>query len=102
MKNKTCGECKHYGDASFKDPCAWVHDTFDACFEFEPMTEPKLTNGDVIRQMSNAELAKVDKCDFCTYFDGVLCIKPDDKCCADGIEPYLNAPAETEREEKDE
>jgi hypothetical protein len=50
--------------------------------------------------MSNAELALLDKCDWCRYFDGVLCLKPDDKTCADGIEPYLNAPAESEGEDE--
>jgi hypothetical protein len=100
MNNKTCGECKHYGDASFKDPCAWVHATFDACFEFEPMTEPKLTNGDKIRQMTNEELAELladNTCTDCGFFvinqDGTEgCTMTTKDTCKDGKLAWLNAP----------
>ena len=63
------------------------------CGDFEPKV---ITNGDRIRQMNNRQLAELDKCDWCVFFDGVLCHKKDNQCCADGIKPYLDAPAESQ------
>jgi hypothetical protein len=93
---KTCGECKHCENKKTIATCQYVgivscDDNW--CRKYE---RKALTNGDKIRQMGNRELAELDKCDICIYFDGVLCLKPDDKTCVDGIEPYLNAPAESE------
>lgn len=109
MSNKTCGDCKHY----------FRTDRYEFCNEFGGQTceyrevtpnsycfEPKLiTNGDKIRQMSNAELARLDKCDCCIYFggrfcEGVFCEKPGGKTCTDGREAWLNAPAESEGEDE--
>ena len=55
MKNKTCGECKHFYDYENRcTPCVWCKPTDDACVGFEPQP---ITNGDRIRQMSNERLA---------------------------------------------
>lgn len=57
VNNKTCGECCFFESKEFI--CCYSGDEtearFTACLEFEPI--PKPTNGDVIRQMSNEELA---------------------------------------------
>lgn len=103
MNNKTCGECrfyhpifKHEGSCTATSDLRKTCDFTIGCAIGGVYPKPPPTNGDKIRQMSNAELALLDKCEWCMYFDGVLCTKPDDKTCADGIEPYLNAPAESE------
>ena len=93
MANKICGNCKHYLAEMYhcqkNDVMAEAH---NFCEDFEPKL---ITSGDLIRQMSNDELAELDKCDWCVFFDGVLCHKKDDQCCAEGIKPYLDAPAES-------
>jgi hypothetical protein len=73
----------------------WTFCDSDACEKFKPKV---MTNGDRIRRMSNAELARLEKCDCCMYFggefcEGVICEKPNGKTCADGREAWLNAPA---------
>jgi ribosomal protein L29 len=58
MKNKTCGECKYH----IGTRCHLPKETFivmpeiEACRHFTQ--KPKPTNGDKIRQMSDAELAE--------------------------------------------
>ena len=107
MKNKTCGECQWYdyhhllcvvgGDVKPVD-CA--------CDSFIPI---KRTNGDVIRNGSNRELAEFlwklyngHICSLCVFLVAdddrkqVICKRPPDKTCTDGIEAWLNAPAESE------
>ena len=89
MKNKTCGECKHYIAEMFhcqkNDVMA---EGFNTCEDFEPEV---ITNGDKIRQMSNEELAGVIEC---PHFEG-MCMHRDDeypcKCCK---RDWLNAPAD--------
>ena len=56
MKNKTRGECKHFS-CSDEGQCMdneWTFRDSDACDKFQSKV---ITNGDVIRQMSNKNLA---------------------------------------------
>lgn len=98
MKNKTCGECKHFEVDIVAATCEkkrWISDDdTPACSKFEPKV---ITNGDRIRQMSNEELAEFlvelddNICMFCKY----------ENCsgeCEYGVELWLNAPAESEEE----
>lgn len=93
---KTCGECNSWNKHT--KACVFheidMDKTNPTCGDFA-----QKNNGDVIRQMSNAALARVDKCEWCAFFDG-LCHKKSNQSCADGIEPYLNAPAEREGEDE--
>jgi hypothetical protein len=66
--------------------------------------KPK-TNGDVIMQGGNRALVNfhlMGTCDTCTYYNkehtnhNDICLCPPKKTCADGIEAWLNAPAEGE------
>ena len=59
-----------------------------------------MTNGDKIKSMDNAELAKVlcqskefDKCSYCSYLtsDTLYCHK---ESCVDGIKAWLESPTE--------
>lgn len=92
MKNKTCGECRYmlHKDA-FKVCTHSMTETsmFDeACKHFAPPT-----NGDLIRQMSNEELAEL--------FD--VCLRDVTECdceCVKGILDWLNAPAESEGDDE--
>ena len=98
MKSKTCGECRHFRE-DFKDMCLWKDQHREACADFEPPT-----NGDVIRQGGDRALAEFhDKlaCDVCAYRYDHRCKAPQGKplTCVDGIEAWLNAPAESEGEE---
>jgi hypothetical protein len=108
MENKTCGECKyHTSDRCSLPPNGIIIlSETEACRHFWPKT-----NGDVIRQMSNAELAKliVPKVIFC---DGcpVKCAEKDipqskinpfgadviEDVCTKRVKAWLNAPAESE------
>jgi hypothetical protein len=57
---KTCGECRFFESKEFI--CCRsgdeVAEHLAACFDFEPVTEQKPTNGDKIRQMSDEKLAE--------------------------------------------
>ena len=103
---KTCGECKHFN----KDysACSVNKRTLisrrpnrDACEMFEPQV---ITNGDKIiagGMRAIAEFALHHCCNNCIYFDGnnpyrSTCGKPDNETCEDGVEAWLNAPAESE------
>ena len=99
MKNKTCGECKHF------TTCSWVTPDIiaDNCEDFE---QKFITNGDKIRQMSNEELAEFFAlsfmCDTCPLKD-VECIGDGETertyaHCYDKLFSYLNSPAESEVE----
>jgi hypothetical protein len=86
-------------------PCHTINHPAEnsACHRFEVKIPP--TNGDVIRQMSNKELAKlfilkVMICNGCSE-KGALQIKDNpsganifDEVCAKNTEAWLNAPAE--------
>jgi hypothetical protein len=94
MTNKTCGECRYYehpaGQCSKVIEYNNCHITDKACEYFEP----KLTNGDVIRQMSNEELAQ--KFGYpCPPKIKKKC-RPFDEECFECWLAWLNAPAESE------
>jgi hypothetical protein len=98
MKNKTCGECKHFEVDVVAATCEkklWIcDDNAPACDEFEPKPA---TNGDVIRQMSNEELAQAF---------GFPCppkikkkCRPFNEECFECWLNYLNAPAKEGEDE---
>lgn len=100
MKNKTCGECKHFEVDDVAATCEkkrwFCDDAAPACEMFEPKV---VTNGDKIRQMSNKNLAIFlgDRvyCFTCPT-KGVPCFdKPKDVCYQKWL-AWLNAPAESE------
>lgn len=99
MENKTCGECRFYAKETehckLKGIC-WKFATDTPCSGFAP--RKTITNGDVIRQFSNKQLAELiencgDECGghMCKYCDSDNC---SGQSCADGIEAWLNTPAE--------
>ena len=102
MANKTCGLCKYY---ILEMTHCKKHDCFalddDRCEDFEPKV---ITNGDRIRQGGNRKMAAFhmwNTCDTCVYSNkskshNDICRCPTDKTCVDGIEAWLNAPAESE------
>lgn len=104
MSNKTCGECKYLDGERY---CQFL--------DFEPKPEmggcanfePKPTNGDRIRQMSNEELAEFFSlafmCDGCPLKD-VECIGDGETArtyahCYDKLIAYLNAPEKGVKDE---
>lgn len=115
MANKTCGECRFY--AKETEHCklkgiGWKFATDTPCSGFTP--QKPITNGDKIiagGMRAIAELGFGNKCARCIYSTyeedvgfgeaGWTCSRPKDKDCIDGIEAWLNAPAEinTERGE---
>lgn len=86
MKNKTCGECKHYIAMSRCILYRQFVDDDDCCDSYTPKPQPS-TNGDVIRQMSNEELLRVFE-ESCGKFSS-----------REEFLDWLNAPAESEGEE---
>lgn len=96
MKNKTCGECKHYNAAMFhceKFDCM-AEDGW-SCPDCEEKEKPKPTNGDKIRQMSNEELAS--KFGYpCPPLPKKHCKGIDNIECTECWLNWLNAPAESE------
>lgn len=105
MKNKTCGKCKYLDGERY---CEFL--------DFEPKPEmggcanfePKPTNGDRIiagGMRALAEFHMTNTCCTCVYWNKKSkshvdsCTCPKDKKCVDGIEAWLNAPAESERKE---
>lgn len=96
---KTCGDCRFYAKETehckLKD-IGWKFATDTPCSGFTPR-EP-ITNGDKIiagGMRAIAELAK-KRCQHCIYKNcdlEAVCLEVD---CADGIEAWLNAPAESE------
>ena len=116
MKNKTCGECKHFVQSEYLDVCTVFSEVYkpDSSGEKCDYFGPKITtNGDRIRQMSNEELAKliVPKVIFCNGCP-VKCAEKDipqiksnpfgadvvEDVCTKRVEAWLNAPAESEGE----
>ena len=98
MKNKTCGECRYYVCNRHGGCCTFIGDAMCdddlACDNFE-----KPTNGDVIRQMSNEELAEFLStqviCPNCPARTE-HCIGNASKVCKKNWLAWLNAPAESE------
>ena len=107
MKTKTCGECRFYAKAS--EHCklkgvGWKFATDNPCSGFTP--QAPLTNGDVIRQMSNEELATWGMYDLgtCPTFEKRQTCPKCGECSASEVEDcwlnWLNAPAESEGEDE--
>ena len=105
MDNKTCGECRKFGNVR----CGICKENYPACCAFES----KITNGDKMIagcMRAIAELGFGNKCARCIYSTyeedvgfgeaGWTCNRPKDKDCVDGIEAWLNAPAESEGEDE--
>ena len=100
MKNKTCGDCKHFytsdeGHCSLKDD--WGFTDSDACPDFKSKV---VTNGDRIRQMSNGAFAFfmtrliLDGCPISKNKTMHGCKVSSD--CVSCLKNWLNAPAESE------
>jgi hypothetical protein len=99
MSNKTCGDCIFYHPVytdngictlteEFEKTCDFVY----CCKSYHPKNP--LTNGDVIRQMSNEELAvffEKGMCHRCIYHGEYSC---NPSFCKIGIKAWLNAPAD--------
>lgn len=107
--SKTCGECRYFLRTNNYDMCA-MYAAFreeSDCRLCEYFTQKVITNGDKIIAGGNKELVKfhlLGTCDTCFYYNkehtshNDICLCPKDKTCADGIEAWLNAPAESEGE----
>ena len=102
MENKTCGNCWWFHEET--GHCAHhVTDKRESsmlCCGGFVTRDPKLTNGDRIRQGGNRALTayfREHKCDVCTYAAPIdnapACLCPDGKTCNDGMLAWLNAPA---------
>jgi hypothetical protein len=95
--SKTCGECKHF-DKIYSYCCitpdlSTVNIDNPACVDFAPKS--KQTNGDVIRQMSNEELAS----EFgypCPPLPNKHCRGISNEECTECWLAWLNAPAESQ------
>ena len=68
MKNKTCGECRFLSteyDRHGRGKCYYTDNRYlpscGACKAFKEAYNAPMTNGDVIRQMSNEELVEFMK-----------------------------------------
>lgn len=110
MKNKTCGDCKHFVVDTVSAVCEkkrWIcDDDAPACNRFE---QKVITNGEKIIACGMKELVKfhlLGTCNTCIYYNkehtshNDICLCPKDKTCADGIEAWLKAPAESEVEDE--
>lgn len=100
MNNKTCGECKYHKNNRCMLPCFTINHSAEnsACHHFEVKAPP--TNGDKIRQGGNRALKDVilgNCCYYCAFkTENDCCNRLNSKDCADGIEAWLNAPAESD------
>jgi hypothetical protein len=114
MKNKTCGECKYF--SKYENKCCLLvgrgvtYADSDGCMSFVQKLPKVITNGDVIRQGGNRAIAKFayktartqicGVCSFSTIEKGSYkCTAQEGQSCVDGIEAWLNAPAESEGKE---
>jgi hypothetical protein len=103
MKTKTCGECQWYDHHHLL--CVIGGDIKPTERAKDCFVSASPTNGDRVRQMSNRELAELldeVNCLYCPYEnkENGLCNRPAEKTCIDGIEAWLNAPAESEGEDE--
>jgi ABC-type sulfate transport system substrate-binding protein len=104
--NKTCGECRYFEVDAVAATCekrlCICDDDTPACKKFE---QKPLTNGDIIQQGGNRAIAKFayktarthicGTCAFATIENGrYVCTAKDGQSCVDGIEAWLNAPAD--------
>lgn len=100
LKNRTCGECKHYLAKMFHcqkhDVMAEAHQT---CEDFEP--KKKQANGDKLagdRECMAAVIiaAHGTICPFCIYYKNKKCNAPKDKNCFHGVVAWLEQEAKDE------
>lgn len=110
MSNRTCGDCRFFESTDFFC-CHWgteVESDVLACSKFKPIPRP--TNGDVIRQGGDRELAEISVYE-ATMPEGEIIYRSTlivDKffltknCAVAVVEAWLNAPAEAESEVTDE
>lgn len=108
MGNKTCGECRFYHPIfKHEGSCTATSDLRKTCDFTQGCTlggcypKPPTTNGDKIMQGGSRALAEFHgklACDVCAYRYDHRCPAPKGKqlSCVDGIEAWLNAPAESE------
>lgn len=95
-----CADCVYFNGVRFcKRRRCGTWDKAGVCRDFKEKT--KMTNGDVIRQGGNKRLITFStewSCFHCAYRNGIesKCESPEGKDCFDGIEAWLNAPAESE------
>jgi uncharacterized protein YuzB (UPF0349 family) len=103
--SNTCGECKHFEldeiAAFCNKHCLFCKDDSPACEDFE---QKVITNGDVIRQMSNEELANriyntIHDCFWCPLSQ--TCDREDGCDCELLLLAWLNAPAESQRDKEE-
>ncbi|MBO5680291.1 MAG: hypothetical protein J6T08_01130 [Lentisphaeria bacterium] len=106
--NKTCREC--CGFSGSENRCLLLggkgkaYADNEACRRFVEKKTKAITNGDKIIAGGMRAIAKFALhhcCNNCIYFDGnnpyrSTCGKPDNETCEDGVEAWLNAPAESE------
>lgn len=98
MKNKTCEECLYYDDPMCDYHAMKVPNTRIACILFDPKDKP-LTNGDMIRQGGNRELAECCVYEVGNMFESTLIADKTFETyeeAVDYLESWLNAPAESE------
>lgn len=111
MKNRTCGECKHfdktvtcndYAKCSCKEQLVYgfVSPKQQSCKHFEPKHKP--TNGDRIRAMSDEKLAElitgIKCCAYCNYSldDFGNCSSHPEMDCEEAILEWLKKEVEDE------
>ena len=97
-----CENCLSYpGEYKFcpiTGRCCRDNLLYESCSDFEQKRKP--TNGDVIRQMSNEELAKILRmCKSCAYYGECLTDPNKNGQCYYGRLEWLNAPAEEGKDE---
>lgn len=110
--NKTCGECRFYhpifeheGVCTATSELRKTCDFTTGCAIGGVYPKPPPTNGDKIiagGMRAIAEFQQLNTCNNCIYNNDSrlhnYCDKPIDKTCTDGIEAWLDAPAEIEKE----
>lgn len=100
MMNKTCCDCSFLIDGYCGYHQKKIGIIEPVCEEFEQMPEQKPTNGDVIRQMSDEELATWGMYDLgtCPTFEKQQSCPKRGECSASEVEDcwlaWLNAPAD--------
>lgn len=99
MENKTCGECQWYDHHHLL--CVIGGEVKQTERAKDCFVSAKPTNGDRVRQGGNKRLITFStewSCFHCAYHNGIerKCERPEGKDCFDGIEAWLNAPAESE------
>ena len=103
-ESKTCVECRYLGNAKETGLCekrqiCLYPEKLPACSKFE---QKYITNGDVIRQMSDEQLALLivrGRCALCPYsYDVTDCYNNTEKSCKDIILEQLKQEHKYEEE----